>query len=95
VKILDKWKQEIMAKQKKTYDLLENTGRKLDDSRKMKRDVDEAAKLLNQVRNTYEFVVSANGVHNPDLAMAILNQVQKDAQKVEALLAAPAVKKEK
>lgn len=95
VKILDKWKQEIMAKQKKTYDSLENTGRKLDDSRKMKRDVDEAAKLLNQARNTYEFVVSANGVHNPDLAMAILNQVQKDTQKVEALLAAPAVKKEK
>jgi hypothetical protein len=95
VKILDKWKQKIMASQKKTYDLLENIGRKLDDSRKVKRDVDEAAKLLDQARNTYEFVVKANGVHNPDLAIMILNQVQKDAQNVDNLLSNPGAKEGK
>jgi hypothetical protein len=67
----------------------------LNDARKEKREVGEAAELLDQGRKTYEFVVRANGVHNPDLALAILNQVQKDAQKVEDLLAFPGVKRGK
>jgi hypothetical protein len=95
VEILNKWKQEIMTSQKKTHDLLENAGQKLNEARKEKREVGEAAELLAQGRKTYEFVVRANGVHNPDLALALLNQVRKDAQKVEDLLAFPGVKKGK
>ena len=86
VDILQGWKREIMASQKKTRDHLERARRKLNDARKDKQDISQAAKLLDQGQKAYEFVVKANGVHNTDLALAILNQVQRDAQKAEEML---------
>ncbi|PIV01166.1 MAG: hypothetical protein COS57_14795, partial [Syntrophobacterales bacterium CG03_land_8_20_14_0_80_58_14] len=73
----------------------EKAARKLNDARKAKREVAEAAGLLDQGKKAYEFVVSANGVHNADLAGEILEQAQKDARKAEELLAAPGVKRGK
>ena len=95
VDVLKGWKQETLESQKKTRDLLESAGRKLNDALKAKREVAQAAGLLDQGKKAYEFVVRANGVHNADLAGAILQQVRKDAQKAEELLALPEVKKRK
>ena len=95
VDILHGWKQKIMASQKKTLDLLENVERKLNDARKAKREVGQAAAILDQGEKAYEFVVRANGVHNTDLAGAILNQVQRDAQKAEEILNLPKMKRGK
>jgi multidrug efflux pump subunit AcrB len=95
VDILKGWKQETLESQKKTRDLLESAGRKLNEARKAKREVAQAAGLLDQGKKAYEFVVRANGVHNADLARAILEQVQRDARKAEELLASPGVKREK
>jgi cytochrome c553 len=95
VDILKGWKQETLEAQKKTRDLLESAGRKLSDARKAKREVAEAAGLLDQGKKAYEFVVRANGVHNADLAGAILEKVRKDAQKAEELLASPGVNRGK
>jgi nitrate/TMAO reductase-like tetraheme cytochrome c subunit len=94
-KILKGWKQETLESQKKTRNLLDSAAKKLNDARKEKREVTQAAELLDQGQKAYEFVVRANGVHNTDLALAILEQVRKDAQKAEELLAAPGVKKGK
>jgi hypothetical protein len=68
---------------------------KLNDARKEKQDISQAAKLLDQGQKAYEFVVRANGVHNTDLALAILNQVQRDAQKAEEMLLSTGAKSEK
>jgi hypothetical protein len=95
VNILKGWKQETLESQKKTRDLLESAGRKLNDALQAKREVGEAARLLDQGKKAYEFVVRANGVHNTDLALAILEQVRRDAQKAGDLLASPGVKKGK
>jgi formate-dependent nitrite reductase cytochrome c552 subunit len=92
VEILHTWKKNIMASQKKTHDLLENASRKLNAARREKRDVAEAAELLDQGQKTYAFVVKANGIHNPDLALAILNQVQRDTKRIGDLLALPGTK---
>ena len=67
-------------------------GRKLNDARKVRWDVEQASGLLDQAKKGYDFVVKANGVHNTDLAGAILEQVRKDAQKAEELLASPGTK---
>ncbi|MFH2121375.1 MAG: cytochrome c3 family protein [Pseudomonadota bacterium] len=93
--ILKVWKQETAESQKKTRDLLEKAGRKLNDARKVRWDVDQAAGLLDRGKKAYDFVVKANGVHNADLAGEILEQVRKDAQKAEELLASPGAKKGK
>lgn len=96
VDILKGWKQDTLESEKKTRDLLEKAGRKLNDARKAKRDIKEAAGLLDQAKKAYEFVVRANGVHNAvhnaDLAGEILEQGRKDVQKAEELLAAPGAK---
>jgi hypothetical protein len=95
VDILKGWKQETLEAQKKTRDLLESAGRKLNDARKAKRDVSQAAGLLEQAKKAYEFVVKANGVHNANLAGDILEQVRKDVQNAEELLASPGAKRGK
>lgn len=93
--ILKGWKQETLEAQKKSRDLLERAGRKLGDAGKAKREVGEAASMLDQAKKAYEFVVKANGVHNADLAGEILEKVRKDALRAEELAASPGVKRGK
>ncbi|MFZ4441502.1 MAG: hypothetical protein ACOYOS_24080, partial [Syntrophales bacterium] len=95
VDILKGWKQETLEAQKKTRELLESVGRKLNDARKAKRDVKQAESILDQGKKAYEFVAKANGVHNADLAGAILEQVRTDLKKAEELLESPGGKRGK
>jgi hypothetical protein len=92
VDMLKGWKEETLEAQKKTKDLLEKANKKLVDALKAKRSVGEAAGLLEQGKKAYEFVAQAKGVHNAELAGSILEQVQKDVQKAEELLASPGAK---
>jgi hypothetical protein len=56
---------------------------------KEKAEVREAALELERAKKAYDFIVKAKGVHNADLAGAILRQAQEQAQKAEEILAGP------
>jgi len=89
VDLLRGWKEETLEAQKKTNEILEKTSKKLIDALKAKRSVGQAAGLLERGKKAYEFVSSAKSAHNPELAAAILEEAQRDAQKAERLLASP------
>ena len=72
---------------KKTRDSLNRVDKKLMEARKKDRDVREAAREMERAEKAYDFILKAKGVHNVDLAGAILEQAQKDGQKAEERLA--------
>jgi len=93
VDLLKGWKKEILEALKKTRDSLDEANKKLTQARKEKREVAEAILDLDRAEKAYAFLLKAKGVHNADLALAILGQAQKDAQKAGELFAPPREKR--
>jgi formate-dependent nitrite reductase cytochrome c552 subunit len=56
------------------------------EAKRTRRDVAAAADLLARARKDFDFVVKAKGLHNPDLAEAILTESKKAAERASALL---------
>jgi hypothetical protein len=60
------------------------------EARKARREVTAAADLLAKARKDFDVVVKAKGLHNPDLAEAILTESKQAAERSLALLGRPA-----
>lgn len=86
VDMLKGWQEEMRAALKKTNEALDAAGKKLAEAKKGKRENREATLSLERAKKAYDFVARAKGVHNPDLAGAMLEQAEKDARKAAELL---------
>ncbi len=63
---------EILEAQKKAKGLIDQTRQVLLQAKRTKRESGQAPRLLEQSRKSYDFVVKARGIQNPDLANQIL-----------------------
>ncbi len=89
VDMLRGWREETLEALKKTQSSLDQASKKLTAARKEKTEVREAEMELERAKKAYDFILKAKGVHNADLAGAILRQAQEQAQKAEEILAGP------
>jgi hypothetical protein len=81
VDMLQGWREETQEALKKTKSALDKANKMLAGLKKDKKEGREAALNLERAKRAYDFVSQAGGIHNPDLAGAILEQAQKDIQK--------------
>jgi hypothetical protein len=89
VEMLRAWREETLEALKKTKDSLDQSNKKLIAARKETIELREATLELERAQKAYGFIIKAKGAHNADLAGAILEQAQKDAQKAGELLSTP------
>lgn len=89
VDMLQGWREETLEALKKTKSALDKANKMLAGAKRDKKEVREAALTLERAKKAYDFVNQARGVHNPDLAGAILEQAEKDIQKATELYGPP------
>jgi hypothetical protein len=87
--MLQGWREETLEALKKTKSALDKANKMLAGSKRDKKEVREVALNLERAKKAYDFVNQARGVHNPDLAGAILEQAEKDIQKATELYGPP------
>jgi len=84
--LLAMWQGQVGAAQKAARAALERAESALAAGKKGRREVTAAGELLARARKDFDFVVKAKGLHNPDLAEAILTEVQKETERVVGMV---------
>jgi hypothetical protein len=80
------WQDQVGTAEKATRAALEKGEATVAAAKKAQRDVAAASKLLAGARKDFDVVVRARGLHNPDLAEAILTESKKAAERAVQLL---------
>jgi len=80
------WQDQVGAAEKATRAALEKGEATVAAAKKARRDVAAASNLLAGARKDFDVVVRARGLHNPDLAEAILTESKKAAERAVQLL---------
>jgi len=65
---------------------LEHAEATLAAAKRARRDVATASELLGRARKDFDFIAKAKGLHNPDLAEAILTESKNTAERVTGML---------
>jgi hypothetical protein len=80
------WQGQVGDAAKAAKAALEKTETSVVEAKKARRDVTAAADLLAKARKDFDVVVKAKGLHNPDLAEAILTGSKQAADRALGLL---------
>lgn len=84
--ILTGWQFSLKEAMEKARVSLDRAEAELARARAAKRDVKEASTLLEGIRRDYRLISEAKGLHNPELAEALLGKVKEGADRVRASL---------
>jgi hypothetical protein len=80
------WQGQVGDAQKAARSALAAGEAALAAAKKAQREVATASDLLGKARKDHDFVLKAKGLHNPDLAEAILTESKKAAERALGLL---------
>jgi Zn ribbon nucleic-acid-binding protein len=80
------WREQVVEAQKGSRAALEHAEAILAAAKRARRDVGTASELLGRARKDFDLIVKANGLHNPDLAEAILTESKKTAERVVGMV---------
>ncbi|MFI5339612.1 MAG: cytochrome c3 family protein [Candidatus Methylomirabilales bacterium] len=83
------WRGQVGDAQKAARATLERAEAALAAAKRARRDVATASDLLARARKDFDLVAKANGLHNPDLAEAILTEGKKTAERAAGMVGKP------